>query len=267
MKQTLSILLLACISFFSCEKKSSRPKVENNNKTVVEENHSIANRSKPDIVKDFFASDTYKRIHNKLNDIGVIDRDDFAVFYNNENQNEPIFSFKVVKNGLLKARLNIIPLPNELGYNIPNPQNKTVLPNDDRYIMSLLEFNLVDQQNGEIKFYDYNYGYLVGIRSFVNDQQISSKVLEKPKEIIEAFKDKLFTIKEINPTIDSNPQNYVLCDENRDGNVGFGECYRCFTNACSSDPTCNNQCYIISYLTPYNCGVSIGAACAFISLY
>lgn len=267
MRKITLVLFALGIVFLSCEKKSIKSPVGSNGNTTVSSNQLAANRQKTDAVKEFFQSDTYKRIKDQLKDYGTIDKDDYFTMNYEDDPQKPLFSFSIVKSGKLVARLNVIPLPEGLGYNVPNPQNKTVLPFNDRYLLLLMDFTNVTGESGEIKFYDLNYGYLAGVKRFQNGAEVFSQAYETPQAIVDQYKDILFTLGEVNPNVGSNPQSYLICDENHDGNIGYGECWRCFTNACSGDPTCAQQCYIIGYLTPYNCGVSIGLACAYISIF
>lgn len=267
MKKITFVLFAIGIVFLSCEKKSiKRPTVVNSNETTSTHDSPFAAKQKADAVKEFFQSGTYKRIKEQLKDYGTIDKDDYFTLNYENDPLKPLFSFKIVKNGEQVARLNVIPLPEGLGYNVPNPQNKTVLPFNDRYLVLLMDFTNVTGENGEIRFYDINYGYLAGIKRFQNGIETFSQAFETPPAIVDQYRDLLFTLGEVNPNVGNNPQSYLICDENHDGNIGFGECWRCFTNACAGDPTCSQQCYIIGYLTPYNCGVSIGLACAYISI-
>jgi hypothetical protein len=191
----------------------------------------------------------------------------YSVEYNNSDSSQLIISFAIYgRDSLLTARLNIIPLPDSLGYNINNPDGKTVLPHDDRYLMMLWEYTN-DGDNQIINFYDCNYNYLASRKIFEDSTEIQTVSFNIPDSILTEYSSQLFTHIELNPNYGSNPNNYLICDEDGNNNISYGECMRCFNNACQANPSCNGMCNVFGYYYwVTSCALSMGLACAYISI-
>lgn len=112
-----------------------------------------------------------------------------------------------------------------------------------KYNLSTFTGNIID--------WDLNDNYLVGEIKFIHKKMLSwycATINKKNKTIIG-----LSTI----------TNRAVLCDSNKDGDIGFGECYKCMKDACNSNGECMAICDLLYFGAA--CSGTIAAACLYIA--
>jgi hypothetical protein len=130
------------------------------------------------------------------------------------------------------------------------------LPNSSRYLMVYKDFREYNHstQTGQIKIYDLNYDeYLVIDAAFTNGSTSSIETFPMPPVVIEKYG--------LDPNRGTHP-----CDANQNGNVTFGECWRCMVNACFSNPECNFRCFAANHFGQ-QCSMAIAISCTWIAIW
>lgn len=148
-------------------------------------------------------------------------------------------------------------------------------PNNSPYLIQLRDFSNIDSINGNctLSLYDLSYdGYKFAEITITNWVVSSTALFDMPKEIEETYSSVIssnaeYVRKKMN-------EQQAQCDYNHNGNLSFGECYKCFNSACQGNPNCNAVCYLFGDVIgwvyspghiPY-CQFSIGLACIYLSL-
>lgn len=233
---TLSILILTVLVVISCNREGSteeilNPKIENllNSKTLAR--HSSFINSFGDIKKD-------KILYQEI----II-----------ENVSYDYFNVPLYKNGEEIAYLEIAKI-----------KNTQFLPNNDEYLINLVDKSKYDRINkiGKIEMYDVNYdNYKHSTIIAKNDKIVdwNSKGLSKN------LRNKYSKI--INPKKRLNLAARHLCDYNGNGNISFSECYSCIDNAIETNATSSTICWAAQFWGPRAswCGVSVAVSCSIIS--
>ncbi|MBE2231068.1 MAG: hypothetical protein IAE96_10520 [Chitinophagaceae bacterium] len=131
-------------------------------------------------------------------------------------------------------------------------ESYTKLPQNGTYLLLYRDLTRYDltTDNGEVRVYDLNYdSYLVGDALVKNGKVVTDHTYPMPPEVAGKYQ----LVSRAHP-----------CDANQNGNITFGECWRCFFNACKSDPECELLCKLINKRNMH-CTLSIGISCAIIA--
>jgi len=223
------------------------------------------------LMMEFVQSKDYQ--FNELLSCKSIAFDKSHISYVNEDKNKPVITLVFQKNGQIIGTVEAIKNSNE---NIK-------LPNNGRFFMIYRSFELFDlnENSGKIEIIDLNYdNYIVGNAELVLGRVTNSVYNPLPQELLGKYKNLIGenrTYLENKKGLVKNggtSKSQVLCDGNNNGDVSFGECYKCFNAACQSQTTCYTMCYLIGdvagwVVSPLNapwCQTSIAAACVYISL-
>lgn len=165
---------------------------------------------------------------------------------------------------------------------VKNTNRNILLPNGGSFFMMYRDFEKFDfvNETGSIDLYDLNYdNYLFGGGLIESSMVIISNYYPIPLHTLQRYQDIILLNREYfsknNKFKDQNEIKSASkpCDGNSDGNVSFGECYKCYKDACNTDATCMVLCYLIgdavgATLTKVPlCQGSIAAACVYISIY
>jgi hypothetical protein len=141
----------------------------------------------------------------------------------NSKENIDVFSIPLIKEGKTIGRIEAVDLGKE-GF----------LPNNDRYAMNFLYFDNFDFKNftGKIAMFDLNYDNFNHTKiSFIKSQlkSILSTGLNEALSIKYNYLDK-GPERKINQTSKIRSV-YSVCDEDKNKNISYSECYRCIGNA------------------------------------
>ncbi len=236
----LTAIVLTMSVFFACQKKSAS----------TDSNELDLNP----ILKEFVNSSEFQRSMNSFQDLGDIDT---------ENSKSEKVSENGVKFDLIKVYFK---KNNELTGFIEaikmDSRAKNIIPNDDKYLMTLVKYENYDFQSktGNIKLFDLNYDNFNYSNLSLKNGTFTSKVVSKlPSDIANKYTN-LKKKKDLNNN-SAAFQSRHYCDENGNGNVGYFECVGCFINACGTSHVCTGMCFLTA---PY-CGGSIAAACIYIA--
>lgn len=223
------------------------------------------------LIMEFIQSKDYQ--FNELLSCKSIDYDKSRVSYVDEDINKPVITLVFQKNGQIIGSIEAIKNSNE---NIK-------LPNSGSFFMIYRDFEQLDftEFNGEIELIDLNYdNYIIGNAELVSGRvtnsvynPISQDLLGKYKDLIIDNRTYFESKKDLVKTGETS-KSQTLCDSNNNGDISFGECYRCFNTACQSQEMCYTMCYLIGdaagwVISPLSipwCQTSIAASCIYISL-
>ncbi len=145
-----------------------------------------------------------------------------------------------------------------------NPKIKNIIPNNDKYLMTLVKYNNYDfkVRTGSIMLYDLNYDNFNYASLLLENGNFKNKrIYTLPKEISIKYKN-LKKKKDIVKNYSDAREEYQLCDQNEDNNVGYFECVGCFLSSCWTSYECTGMCAVFG---PY-CGSSIFIACTYLSI-
>lgn len=135
-------------------------------------------------------------------------------------------------------------------------EDYTRLPNMARYIMLYRDFRQYNHNTmtGTINVYDLNYDeYLVGIGNFTKGVADNFDTFPMPSITVERY--------------DLGLERPHFCDGNQNGNVTWGECWRCMINACLGNSTCTALCMFGNHFGNQQCSLSVAISCTWIAIW
>ncbi len=137
----------------------------------------------------------------------------------------------------------------------------TQIPNKGKYFViwrDYSQFNF-DAQAGTIDYYDANYDYYLSGTVHITPSGFTSWITyDMPEDIRRKY----------NHGISPGPDKTLIekthpCDLDKNGDVTFGECYKCIRDACNSNPDCMAICDFFGPL----CRSQIRISCAIIAMF
>lgn len=143
--------------------------------------------------------------------------------------------------------------------------NYRAVPNNGRYLILFRDYSAYDvtTSTGVIKYYDLNYDcYLAGVINVQRGIVLEWNANSMPEEIMIKYN--------FNDYNNAPDKGTHYCDGNKDGDISFGECYRCMVKTCEADPVCRDMCDLINKnglpVMKAQCRFSMGAACIYLSI-
>ncbi len=159
---------------------------------------------------------------------------------------------------------------------IENKSNRYLIPNNGKYFMMYRNLSKFDFNNltGEVSLVDMNYDAHIfdNVKYSKENYEshkfngVSQKILNKYAALISSNKNAALSynrkqllkgsesgiqnksIEKMNPNLmslgdpDKDPRS-KLCDNNRDGDISYSECYHCFNSTCQNNTDCYFLCY------------------------
>lgn len=240
-KQFLFLMVSFMLIMQSCSNDEQLN--QNVNSTNVISKFKTQNQNEIDNLKEYLETN---QIFNQYASV-----DDLLFEHVDVNKEDSInvYSIIAVKNNVVDGVL--------LAFRIPENILES-FPNGDKYALlyhKLVDFDLYET-TGLVHSYDLNYNKKFMIRTFDKNEFVS----------MESFP--------ILNITNSTPSNIEYdCNGGADGNVSWGECYRCLRGACDSDPSCKQMSDIVDYISTrfgirgvlLISSMSMGAACVAIS--
>lgn len=239
-----SSLVLSLAIFIACQK------------TISNEDKSIELNG---TISEFTNSNEFKRSITFFNDLGVIDKEkSFFEIVKVKGKEITVYKIFFLKNKKVSGFIEAIKV---------RPDIKNVIPNDDKFIMTLIKYNDTydfKTSTGIIQMFDLNYDNFSYAQLSIKGSNFTTKqIFTLPVEISTKYshlKKKKDIYKDINNTSNNVPNHF--CDQNGNGNVGYFECVGCFLSSCWVTYECTGMCAIFG---PY-CGASMAVACVYLSL-
>ena len=229
--------------------------------------NTIAEQS---LINNFLSSNEYNRIINEsATSLGELYLDSCNIVYVDKDETKPVINVPFGVNGIIKGIIEAVPIPNT--YN-------NILPENAHYAMSLIDYREYDieAKTGRIKITDLNYDGYTAIDALVSSGEITNLISnEMPEEISSKYSNLLKKADLGNALYSEDNMNVIapphFCDQNRNGNVSFGECYSCMSSACNGQPNCAVLCAAINVAGLLSrrgglCTISMGAACLYIAI-
>jgi len=137
--------------------------------------------------------------------------------------------------------------------------------NIGRYLKLFRDYSAYDvtTSTGVIKYYDLNYDcYLAGVLNVQRGIVLEWNTNSMPEDIMIKYNFNNFN--------NAPDKGTHYCDGNKDGDISFGECYRCMVRTCEADPVCRDMCDLINKnglpVMKAQCRFSMGAACIYLSI-
>jgi hypothetical protein len=232
-------LIVMFLMFSSCEK---------NTKLQSKNDFPVFEKSESEIQKinDFIASKDY--VENFLTN---------KLVFNGQKFNLKSSFIRYIESGNKKATVLYLAMEKEnniVGFLIACKVRDDfhALNNDDRYLLAYRDWSAYDYKtkSGSTSEYDLNENYKIATLTVKNGEVIQWDTFE-----------------DLSNQRDANLQARVHpCDANQDGNIGWGECYKCLKDACDNDPSgeCKLLCDLLGFGT--YCTGTIAASCAIISI-
>lgn len=237
------------------------------------------------VIENFLKSNTFLRHKSFINSFGKLNQ--MQIYKDSPSDTDMsskeyfVFNLSVQKNNKLIGVLQVAEINNNL----------TILPNDDKYALNYIDLSKYDaaSNTGFVKMYDLNYDNIQHTSLYVRNNVIqkdqitslglSELILEKYKDInIQTANNKVSYKSKIMLSVVTDRETssgiYKLCDENKDKNISFAECYKCASDAIKSDGFANFICEmaVVSGLligpelaAGGSCIVSKAAACIVVS--
>jgi hypothetical protein len=221
------------------------------------------------LIQNFLNSEDYLRFRRStsLHLSGQFDIQKSSVSYIDNDNRKILLTVVFSDEGRV---IYTIEAPKKLNPNI-------LLPNDGQYLMLLRDFSNYESAttSGVVKLYDLNYAEFHYATATVEEGNISSiEFTPVSEEIRNMYSEMASANAEYIRTLSvEQRQEGRLCDYNNNGNITWGECFRCFHQACQQTATCILMCYIFGIgnvpglvLTAGVCNVSIVLACTYIAI-
>ncbi len=198
------------------------------------------------------SSDFTFLMHNPLLDKYEL-KEDGAFVKRDDQQNKPIIfvPLRVKTTKLLAGYF-------EATRAIPAYQR---IPNRGRYFVIWRDYSQFsfESKTGTIDYYDANYDFYLSGNVAMTPTGIRSWITyDMPDDIR-----KKYGFGDPGGTDQTEPDRTHPCDLDKNGDVSFGECYKCMRDACYADPECMTIC---DFLGPI-CRGQIRVACAIIALF
>ena len=230
-------------------------------------------QSNDPLIDSFLNSSEYSRIRNgSISGFGDVDFENSSVFLGSlgtTGNTENVVNIVIGSGGVFEGVIQAIRIPAELN---------NVLPGNEHYIMILYDYREYDtsDKTGDIKLVDLNYDDWVPLEMTVASGVITNlNTYFMPDSIVEKYS-YLLKKKDLGNPIYSEENDYELkthfCDQNGNGNVTFGECFRCMASACFGNQQCAILCGITNFAGQWligtqTCSVSIATSCVWISIW
>jgi hypothetical protein len=135
----------------------------------------------------------------------------------------------------------------------------TRIPNRGTYFViwrDYSQFNF-DEGHGIVNYYDANYDYYLAGRVSLTPSGTGNWIVwSMPDDIKRKYGYGIGTGQGV-----IEPEKKHFCDENKNGDVSFGECYRCMKDACYGDPECTFLCLFFRI----RCLASMKISCAILA--
>jgi hypothetical protein len=217
------------------------------------------------LLNTFISSQEFKSLNIEY--LGKIDSKRSGIIYIDNDKNKPLLNILFVKDDKITGVIEAI----------KNPSKSILLPNNQAYYMLLRDFTNfnTETKTGTIKMIDLNYdNHVFNSIQYNNGTAIQATYNELPNSIKEKYVAIASHNKEYQTTLSDKStvaRKAVPCDENKNGNLGFSECYACYNRACSGSSSCYTLCYGIGDVAGWlitgvpHCQISIGAACVYLS--
>lgn len=161
----------------------------------------------------------------------------------------------------------IVYINNDLG----NPINYIAIERDKKIVGFVIGISKVINNNKKIiagyrDYSNYNYSTFTGriIDWDLNENYMVGDLIVEQKKVkswivAPHIENKSRSI--IGLSIKSNRASF--CDSNKDGDIGFGECYKCMKDACNTNGECMAICDLLYFGAA--CSGTIAAACLYIA--
>lgn len=152
-----------------------------------------------------------------------------------------------------------------------NPINYIAIERDQKIIGFVIGISKIINKNKKViagyrDYSNYNYSTFTGriIDWDLNESYMVGDLIVEQKKvkswiIAPDIENKNRSI--IGLSIRSNRASY--CDSNKDGDIGFGECYKCMKDACNTNGECMAICDLLYFGAA--CSGTIAAACLYIA--
>ncbi len=240
-----------------------------NERRMMETTTSVNFKTKT-LINAFISSTDYKSLNVEF--LGHINIEKSGVTYVENDKNKPVLNIVFMKNNKISGVIEAI----------RNINKNILLPNHQMYFMLLRDLTRfdTDKKTGTIKLVDLNYdNHTINTIVYKNSNTVEASFSELPVSIKTKYRSiarhnlgyKSKTTNALHPA-DPSKKKAIPCDENKNGNLSFAECYTCFNKACGGDSTCYTLCYGIGDVAGWliaklpHCQVSIAAACIYLSM-
>lgn len=194
-------------------------------------------------INDFVNSPEFARIKES----GLLSRmgdPDLSVSYSeylDDVPDIPVINIFFSRSGVVTAVVEAVKMPDD-----------QYLPNHENYAMTLVDYRNYSNATGDIYLYDLNYGnFNFGYLNVVDGKVRDKTFKAPPPELLDQY-----------TALRTTPH---FCDKNKNGNVGFWECYDCMDKACRGSSECDLLCKLIDKYNRH-CKISMAAACVIISI-
>lgn len=183
------------------------------------------------------------------------------VKYANDNKNAPILYVQI---GTGRPGSSMSRLIGEFQVAKVSSNYRSV-PNGGKYLINLRDYSQYDvgSSTGEIKYYDINYDcYLAGVMNVQSGSVVQWDAFGMPREIMVKYN--------FNGFNESPDKANHYCDLNQNGDISWGECYKCMRASCYSDALCRELCEFTNKnplpVLQGQCKISMATACVFIAI-
>ncbi len=240
------VFIIICFSF-SCDKSPSFIKQNNSNtpnySNLILANYPTYEKTEEEVGKltAFVNSDIFKTSFLRdslLHNLFSINLPSSKLIYLNEVKENPVYYIAIERdNKIIGFVIGIVKKFNDKIKIIAGYRDYS-------------DYNLTTY-SGRIVDWDLNENYLVG-EIIINHKKVLSWFCEN----IENKNKKIIGFSTIT-------NKAVLCDSNKDGDIGFGECYKCMKDACNSNGECMAICDLLYFGAA--CSGTIAASCLYIA--
>lgn len=201
------------------------------------QNEEIYRESDQDLLQAFISSSLLQNASQL--DQSLINLSLSRVLYVNSDFENPIFYVALTKAEQIVGVVE--------GMKVPEHKRSRTFSGNDEYVISYRDYRDFDHrfQSGPIRYHDLNSGSYKG--------------------------DVVFREGTLLEITNFSSNRAIPCDQNGNGNLGYGECYDCFTEACEGDAECDHLCNwadmagILIGVGPL-CDASIGVSCMYLSI-
>jgi hypothetical protein len=222
------------------------------------------------LLTQFLGSPEYARIRGDHNTgYGEVDMVKSNIIYADDNVSKPVINVVFTSDRVVKGIIRAVPL-------LSHQDN--VLPQNERYVMSLLDYRKYDlaTKTGVIKVIDLNYDNHIPLDLSVGNSIVTNMVVtDLPESIITKYR-YLLKKKDLGNPIYKNSQGRSdgrYCDLNGNGNVTWTECYTCLARSCQSNQNCSFLCGFTNVVGGYTsngvntCSTAMSLSCIWISIF
>jgi len=229
------ITLFFIIALISCEKE------------VIENDNNL-----DPLTKEFINSSDYLINQSFIDMYGQVDLNKVSIkSINHNNRIFHSFVFQIISKGRVTGQLEVVDL-----------LDTKYLPANGRYAMNLIDLReySFSSHSGLVSMIDLNYDKFKHTLINVAENKIKEvKSPEIPNELLAKYTNIRMKKNEY-----SRASEAESCDYNKDGNLGYFECYRCFKEAIAMDEIADWMCDI-PVAGWASCWSSISASCLILS--